>query len=76
MEMIRNTGAVVSARPLGQKQASAPTGRFLIRHLMQAPFFRTFATCCRRLGSNFARLGLGTIVTADGAVLRLVIRAL
>ena len=43
---------------------------------MQAPFFRTFATSCRRLGSNFARLGLGTIVVTDGTVRLLIVRAL
>lgn len=70
----QNTSGLISLRPLGPKQTPAPTGSFLIRHLIQAPFFRTFATCCRRHGSNFARLGLGTIVTADGVMRRLVVR--
>ena len=76
MAIIQNTSIAVSPSPLGQKQTPAPTGSFLIRHLMQAPLFRTFATCCRRFGSNFARLGLTMMVTANGAVRRLAIPAL
>lgn len=75
MAMTQNTSIVVSLSPLGQKQTPAPTFSFFTRHLMQAPFFRTFATCCRRHGSNFARLGLGTVATADGAVGQLVVGA-
>lgn len=76
MATIQNTSVVVNLGPLGQKQTPAPTVNFFIRHLMQAPFFRTFATSCRRLGSNFARLGLGMIAGADGAVQRLVVGTL
>ena len=73
MVTIRNTGIVISLEPLGQKKTSAPTGSFLIRHLIQAPCFRTLATFSRRFGSNFARLGLGRMVIAEGAVRRLAV---
>ena len=49
-----------------------PQAAFWIRHLMQAPCFRTFATCCRRFDSNLARLGLRKI----GTVRRLGVPAL
>lgn len=74
MAMIQNIESCCQSEPLDQKQTSAVTGSFLIRHLMQAHFYRMFATCSPGFGSNFARLGLGTLAITDGTVRLLTVR--